>query len=483
MQGSHMRGMRSVVASASAGMMLLAGCAGADENGQDLVWGACEGTLAESGLECAALEVPLDWGDPDGETIEIALSRRPAADPDRRLGVLLVNPGGPGAPGTAVPAAADGSLGAEIVARFDIVGFDPRGTGRSAGVTCEVTLATTVPADQAEYDEILELRREQAEVCANTNPQLPYLDTVSAARDVEAVRKALGEDRIGWYGWSYGTQLGATYAEHYPDRVFAAVLDSMYDHTRPGPDLVDEQAAAREVAFERFVAWCEAAEACLPGVDDVAGAWDALKGAAEVAPIPVLSGDGATPAEVDGDMVVDATAALLASPDHSWPALGEAVAAGRAGDGTGFAAMFADDGTTVGAMLAIRCLDWPATPEDRDFRRVADRAEAAAERSPRFGAHAHWYYAPECLGWPVEATNAPAAYGFDQEVPVLVVGARWDPATPYAWAERAAEAIPGASLLTYEGDGHGASPHSACVRERVAAFLVDPDEPIASACE
>lgn len=480
-----MRRMRRTASYAAAAAMLLTACTGesdrADEPETALTWEACEGALAETGLECAAVEVPLDWDDPGGETIDIALSRRPADDPERRIGALLVNPGGPGAPGTSVPAAADASLGTDVVARFDIVGFDPRGTGRSAEVSCEATLATTVPADQTEYDQALENRRRQAEACADANPQLPYLDTVSAARDVEAIREALGEDRVSWYGWSYGTQLGATYAELFPDRVHAAVFDAMYDHTRPGPDLVDEQAAAREAAFDRFSDWCEADRDCLPGTDDVAGAWDALVARAQADPLPADVEHA--PETVGGDMVVDATAALLASPDHTWPALGEAIAAGQSGDGSGFAAMFADDGATVGALLAIRCLDWPGDPADRDFARVAARAEAAAERSPRFGAHAHWYYAAECLDWPAEPTNPPDELQFDRDVPVLVVGTRWDPATPYTWAERAAASIPGASLLTYEGDGHGASPHSACVREQVAAFLADPDAPGEETCE
>ncbi len=468
--------------SAVAAVGLTAGTAGGEPEGAgELEWSPCEGDLAGTGLECAAVEVPLDWERPSGETVDIALSRRTAADPDRREGVLLTNPGGPGASGRLTPAVAESLLGAEVVERFDIIGFDPRGTGASAGVACALPIATTVPADAAEYATLLEDRRQGAEACAEEHPHLGHVDTVSAARDIDVVREALGEEGISWYGWSYGTQLGATYAELYPGRVDAVVLDGMYDHTRPGADLVDEQSAARERAFERFAEWCDAAADCVPGVEGVAAAWDRLVEAADAEPLPADEASEAAPDRVDGDMVVDASAALLSSPANTWPMLGDAVEAGLAGDGSLFAEMVAES-DMVGAMLAIRCADWPASPADRYFERVATRAAIGDRRYPRFGAHAHWYYAPECLEWPVEAGNPPRPHAFDREMPVLVVGGKWDPATPYEWSVSAAEDIPGASLLTYNGDGHGASVHSACVREQAALFLVDPGAGILAEC-
>lgn len=443
-----------------------------------LEWSDCDGELAEFDLECASLTVPVDWDDPNGDTMNLALSKREASGGDP-LGSLLLNPGGPGGEGTSLPGIAEHLAGAEVAEQFDLIGFDPRGVNDSEVINCPVSLATVIPSDEDEYADVLEDKHTEAQECAEENPHLGYVDTVSAAHDIDAIRVGLDEDTISWLGYSYGTQLGATYAEMYPENVHSMVLDAMYDHTRSSLDIIDEQSAAREAGFSRFIDWCDAADECS---GDIGEKWDDLVARADENPLSTDNAMEGAPESLNGPEVADATAAMLSAPEM-WPGLAESIEDGLNGDGSELANMLADDGTMVAPMVAVRCLDWPADEDFTDFDAVAQRAADAAAESPRFGAHAHWYYSPECVEWPQEATNPPSEYDFAEDMPILVIGGQWDPATPYEWSEQAAEDIPGATLLTYTGDGHGAGPNSVCAQEQTAAYLIDPTSDIETECD
>ncbi|QSB04650.1 alpha/beta fold hydrolase [Natronoglycomyces albus] len=455
---------------------------------ESLEWHECAAELGEAGLLCASVTVPLDWnvaetGTPwnehHGETIDLALSKRPADSGDSERYALL-NPGGPGASGLSVPANAEALLGTQVTEHFNLVGFDPRGIGSSAGISCQVSLATVIPGEASEFEELMSTKRSEAQQCEADNPQLGYVDTASAARDIDVIRQALGTEKISWYGWSYGTQLGATFAELFPDAVESMVLDAMYDHSRPMPDLIDEQTAAREAGFDSFAQWCDGSHDCAVA-GDTAATWDDVVAAADSRPLPAEDAQPGSPHHVNSAAIADATAALLASPTVTWPMLGEAIASASEGDGSLFANMLAAD-DAVASMVAVRCLDWPVDDQLSDFASIAQRAEAASVEFPRFGAHAYWYYAGECLQWPHAATNPPEPYAIDEDVSILIVGGHGDPATPFTWAQTAAEAIDGASLLTFTGDGHGGSVNSECVREQTASFLLGKRADIATSC-
>lgn len=472
------------LALSTATLFAVAACSTASDNDTTLEyevepveWSECEDELAELGLECASLTVPVDWDNAGGDTLDLALSKREASGDS--LGTLLVNPGGPGASGTGLPGIAEHVVGPDIAEQFDLIGFDPRGVQDSDVITCTVSLATVIPTDEAEYADVLESKKAEAEECAEQNPHLEHMDTISSAHDIDAIRQSLNLDAISWVGFSYGTQLGATYAEHYPDHVDAMVLDAMYDHTRSSLDIIDEQSTAREAGFNRFIEWCDTAEEC---VGDIGTQWDELVVQANSEPLSTEEALETAPGSLNGTEVVDATAAMLSSP-QMWPTLAEATAAGLDGDGSEFANMLADDGTMVAPMVAVRCLDWPIDEGFADFDTVAQRADDAHEDNPRFGAHAHWYYSPECVEWLPDPTNPPSANDISDDVPVLVIGGEWDPATPYEWAEEAAEQIPGATLMTYTGDGHGAMPNSECAQQQAAEFLADTTADIAAVCD
>ncbi|GAB3881750.1 hypothetical protein GCM10029964_038340 [Kibdelosporangium lantanae] len=227
-------------------------------------WQPC--TDATNGAECATLEVPLDWGRPDGAKISLALARHRAADPVRRLGSLVLNPGGPGGAGAEVVEYGVSQLPQGMRDRFDIVGFDPRGVGRSTpAITCgqPVFGPTQFPATQAQFDQLVAHNRAVGEDCLRTTgPLLEHVDTISVARDLEALRVGLGDEKLNFLGLSYGTLIGNIYANMYPRNIRAMVLDGPLDHTVGSARMVSDENATSEVALQHFFTWCEQEPSC-----------------------------------------------------------------------------------------------------------------------------------------------------------------------------------------------------------------------------
>src|SRR5512142_2743653 len=235
-----------------------------------ITWGPC---AEDPTVECGTLAVPIDWRRPDGPTVDLALARRPATDPAARIGSLVINPGGPG--GSGVDAVLGGhGFSPSVASRFDLVGFDPRGVGRSHPILCSTALLNggpaALPANQADFDARIAYNRTLAADCRQrTGPLFDHVDTLSGVRDLDAIRAALGDQKLTYYGISYGTLIGEEYAEVYGDRIRAVVIDSDMDHSLGTAGFLRTETATAQDSFDEFAAWCDRTPACgirVPGV-------------------------------------------------------------------------------------------------------------------------------------------------------------------------------------------------------------------------
>ncbi|GGR44862.1 proteinase [Streptomyces cinereoruber] len=453
---------------------------------QKLKWRDC----GVEGFQCATLRAPLDYAKPDGEEIELAVSRVRATGPGKRIGSLLVNPGGPG--GSAVgylQAYAGIGYPAPVRARYDMVAVDPRGVARSEPVECltgpqmdAYTQVDQTPDDAAETDALSAAFKDFAAGCAKRSGKvLPHVSTVETARDMDVLRAVLGDERLSYVGASYGTFLGATYAELFPDRVGRLVLDGAMDPSLPALDLNRDQTAGFETAFRAFAADCVGRPDCPLGTGSVPAAGEALKKffrAVDAEPLP--TGESRKLGES-----LATTGVIAAMYDEgAWPQLREALAQAKGGRGAGLLAL-ADsyyerepDGeyaNLMAANAAVNCLDLPAA-----YRGPADAAKAVPsfeKASPVFGRGLAWA-ALNCTYWPSPATGRPHRITAEGAAPILVVGTTRDPATPYKWAESLAAQLSSGTLLTYEGDGHTAYGRgSDCVDTAINTYLLEGTPP------
>ncbi|MET9774705.1 alpha/beta hydrolase [Streptomyces sp. NPDC006367] len=450
--------------------------------------------------QCATLRAPLDWKNPSGETIGIELIRaRSSGGSGDRLGSLFFNFGGPGGSGVAaLPAfAADYE---ELRSRYDLVSFDPRGVGNSRGVRClapeaaekaEAELDDTPDDDGGETDALLEFNRLVAAACEkNSGDVLPHVGTTEAARDLDLMRHVLGDEKLHYFGISYGTQLGGVYAHLFPERVGRAVLDGVVDPTR---DMMEEalgQAEGFQLAFEHFASWC-VEQRCALGESTEAVVEAALAFETVLDETPLPTSDGG---ELDGDELLDAVIGSLYS-QRFWPALLVGLEALTDGDGDVLEELAktlgqrgtggdTDDGSddetdesnANDAFKAITCDD------SSDRYTVADVERGMPEfleASPLFGPGLAWSTLA-CTGWPVPGEAPHPEVSAPGAPPVLLVGNTGDPATPYEGAARMAERLGRGvgRVLTYRGEGHGAfDSGNPCVRGAVHAYLLDGELP------
>jgi pimeloyl-ACP methyl ester carboxylesterase len=428
--------------------------------------------------------VPLDYAHPKRRMIDLALLRTRATDPARRLGSLLVNPGGPGVSGLDLPidlrdaALRAGGSDAEVFARYDVVGFDPRGVAESTGVRCGDDVDAfyaqdATPDDTADRRALIEDMRTFARACAsNSGRFLPFMGTRNAARDLDAIRKALGDQRLQFLGYSYGTQLGTAFAEEFPRFVGRLVLDGAIDPKLSGVELAQQQARSLEESFQRFAESCAGDAACAFNSDgDPAGAFDRL--IAQLDAAPLQAGNGRT---VTASQAVTGVANALFVRAR-WPAIANALAAASRGDGSGLIGLFDDyaqrssDGTysnLAAANLVVNCADyrWPRGTKGYDALVTKIR-----DQSPRFGQAFVWEFLP-CAYWPVPTRPKPAPKAKDLP-PILVVGTTGDPSTPYKWSQSLAGALPGSVLLTRDGEGHTAYlGGNQCIDDAVNNYLL-----------
>ena len=431
--------------------------------------------------ECGTLRVPIDWAQPYGPAVTIALARRPAADRERRIGTLLVNPGGPGGSGVDFALDSPSFFSAELRDRFDIVGFDPRGVSRSHPIVCTTTLVTAAPPrtiDSAKaYDTLVAYNRRLAADCAKrTGPLYGHVDTLSVVRDLEALRVALGEKTISFYGASYSTLLGEQYAERYPRRIRAMVLDSVMDHTVGLAGFLRDEAATAQDSFDEFVAWCGRSTECAVHGRDVRKLWAGLLASARRG---TLRDPNDTAYRLSLHDLVGV--AFTSMYDPQWHALGIFIKAAVDGAGTRLSRSAAAADVSRHNFHALFCADWSmATAGYADLRARLDRIARTSPEMPFSPLALSSAYG--CLGRSGVVANPQRALAPARTGPVLLVNARHDPATPYAWARHvAAQLGPRATLLTYEGWGHTVYRHSDCVAGTVDRYLLTVRPPAAGA--
>ncbi|MFJ2582531.1 alpha/beta hydrolase [Kitasatospora aureofaciens] len=433
----------------------------------------------EPAVRCATLKVPLDYADPGGETVDVALARMPAADPGRRIGSVLLNPGGPGNSGVGMVQWGWKNYEGPLHDRYDLVGFDPRGAGRTTPVSCldDRTRDEWTSTDDPAYDH----GRILADACrAKAARLLPYVGTRNTARDLDVLRGALGDRKLAFLGLSYGTYLGALYAEEFPDRTGRLVLDGAVERSTDLLHLNGEQAAATETEFRAFAADCAGAEDGCPLGTDPAAAPQRLA--------DFLDGLKDHPLRASGGRLLTATLGwngalnVLYDGHRSWERLRTALEPAMTRGDADELLKLADAAngrdeeghfeTPADAYAAIHCADAPLAPTDADLR--AALADLAV-RAPLVGRHdtRATLLDPDCRPWPFRSPEQPHTVKAPGSAPILVVGSTGDPVTPYPWAQRMAAGLEHGVLLTREGDGHTAYDKSGCVRSAVTAFLVD----------
>lgn len=438
-----------------------------------LVWNPCGGN------ECATLTVPLDYAHPRAATIPIALVRRRATDPAHRIGSLVINPGGPGEAGTQLLGRDLGVLTPTVKARFDIVEMDPRGVGNSGGLHCSDpgtggsgtgAKVDPVPVTPAGRTALIDADRGYAQACAQrAGALLGRIGTTDVARDLDQLRKALGDERLTFLGISYGTLLGATYADLYPTHVRALVLDGVIDGALPSFELWMAQAVGFQQQLDGFFAACGSSCAWQPGIP-LPDALDRLIQRIRAQPLP--AGNGAI---VGVSELYSALFSRLYSRSR-WGSLGQALGAAERGDGGPIlditrSYLGETSGSTINsdASNAINCLDHPV---DTDVTHYPALAAQAALRARHFGPYLAWAGAM-CATWEAPPSREPHAVQAPGAPPALVIGTTDDPATPYAWAQDVASHFDQAALLTRNGTGHVAYFSSSCIRSKVDAYLVD----------
>ncbi|HEX4981450.1 MAG TPA: alpha/beta hydrolase [Ilumatobacteraceae bacterium] len=440
----------------------------------------------DEGVDTATLDVPVDYADPDGPVFELFLARHRAAKPEERIGSLLVNPGGPGFGGSEFAIFAElVPYDEELLDHFDIVGWDPRGTGQSEPfVDCiddydRFFAEPDITPDTAqERAEAVDLAEEFADDCvANNADIIEHIGTNNSARDMDAIRRALGEETISFFGFSYGSELGATWATLFPDTVRAAVFDGASDPNADTTESSIQQLRGFESTLSTFLAECSADTDCAFHNDgDAEGAFDALMAELDEGPIPGL------PDRPDVNRRVALTGVIQAMySEVYWPALEESLADARAGDGSGLQAL-ADsyfqrqpDGTygnELEAFQAIGCADTSERLTVAQDDALSARYTAAAPRLAPEGSAGSYSctFFPDALDPRIEITGAGAG-------PIVVVGTTGDPATPLDSTRAMAEALEDGRLVVVEADQHTGYNVNTCINEVVNDYLVDLNPP------
>ncbi|WP_406382346.1 alpha/beta hydrolase [Streptomyces sp. NBC_01618] len=453
---------------------------------QQLNWRDC----GVEGFQCATMKAPLDYAQPGGDDIKLAVSRAKATGPGNRIGSLLVNPGGPG--GSAIgylQSYAAVGYPAQVRARYDMVAIDPRGVDRSEPVECltgpqmdAYTQVDQTPDDAGEVARLSGAYKQFASGCEQHSGEiLPHVSTVETARDMDMLRALLGDEKLHYVGASYGTYLGATYAELFPARVGRLVLDGAMDPSLPAVEVNRDQTAGFEAAFQSFAADCLKKADCPLGTTSTADAATRLKQLfAQLDARPIPTGDSRALTES-----LATTGVIAAMYDESaWPRLREALTGAEKGDGSGLLSLSDSyyerepNGTYTNLMsanAAVNCVDMPPAFADAD---AAARALPSFEKaSPVLGRTFTWA-ALNCAHWPVRPTGTPHRIEAKGAAPIVVVGTTRDPATPYKWAESLAGQLSSGTLLTYRGDGHTAYGRgSDCIDTAINTYLLDGTPP------
>ena len=495
--------------------------------GQKVEWYDCVATAGveksadKTGFQCAKVKVPLDYSQPGGQTIEIAMKKHLATGSVRQ-GTLFVNPGGPGYSGVDMVESNETQFSPTLNQAYDIIGFDPRGVGSSTPITCgdgagqqpanaaqgrmgvndsqPGSLAADVAGDDptpfrdaenpaadggAEgnisfptlIDEITkDFKQEEANCAAHTKPAglLDHVDTVSVARDLDVLRALSGDQKLNYTGFSYGTYLGATYAELFPANTGRMVLDGALDPSLTYNERRQGQALGFERALRNYVAWCQSGQNCPLTGDTDAGVKQIGDVFTSANQSPVPSSDPNRP--VTGEDMKQVISLLLYSPETSWGTGNEALAQViNEHDASIFRTILsrldAQPVVSTGAMIGTNCLDYRVEGDMATWKAQSEELERIA---PRFATIAE---AGDlgCQAWGHTGTQPPKALHAKGAAPILVIGTTGDPATPHEWAVALADQLDSGQLLTWEGNGHTAyanSGHGPCVTKAVDTYLL-----------
>jgi pimeloyl-ACP methyl ester carboxylesterase len=460
-------------------------------------WRPCE---EDATAECGTVRVPVDWAKPRGPQFDVAVARRKATDPAHRIGSLIINPGGPGGSGVDFALGGADYFSPELRQRFDIVGFDPRGVARSHPVVCSLDLLTKAPSpelhSQAEFNRLVAFNRTLGNDCrTRTGPLFDHVDTLSVVRDIDALRVALGERKINYYGVSYGTLIGQMYAELFPKNFRALVIDSNMDHSLLTRRFLETETDTAEDSFREFASWCARDTTCVLHKQGVGTVWRELQAKADRGQLH--DPDDPTRLLTAFDL---SNAVFGAFYGPEWEGLAEALAALQAGKplpagsalrGTagrpGVAAAgvarvgFASAGSAPRAAadesveypVPVFCEDWRF--QIRDYPEAAQLWAQARRRAPNMRmSPIAWGIGTACLGLTTKVNNPQHPLKVKGAAPILILNGLHDPATGYNWGANAARQLGrAATLVTYEGWGHGVYGRGACTVQATDRYLVD----------
>jgi pimeloyl-ACP methyl ester carboxylesterase len=464
--------------------------------GQELTWEGCQDyatsdydadPLSDKAVQCTHLTVPLDYADPSGDSIRIGVLRKPATSTEDRIGSLLVNPGGPGVAGLST-AASVAKANDDLASRFDFIGFDPRGVGSSEPVieclTDEETdaeraddseLDTSAAGTEQNESQAKDYASKCAERTEHGKEMLENIGTRDVVKDMDVLRSALGDDKLTYVGYSYGTRIGSAYAEAFPRNVRALVLDGAVDPTQSQIDSTVAQGAGFQKAFDDFVAWCVKRDDCALGKDE---------GAAQGTFKDLIDPLEDRPVDVDGRPLTfeDATTGVVQAlySQQLWENLNTGLNELRQQKGEGLmflADLYLERGqdgtytTTQDAFTAIHCVDDPRITDPNQIKDLNTRYKKAApfldDGNPPGTAR------DACAFWPVPETSKPHVPEVGDLPPVLVISTTNDPATPYEAGVNLAKALKG-GLLTYEATQHTVFLQgNSCVDSAGATYLID----------
>jgi len=451
-------------------------------------WQPCTG--ANHGMQCASIQVPLNYADPQGRKITLALSMIPATAPvSQQQGVLLVNPGGPGASGLSFAGEIAAGLSPQVAATYDIVGFDPRGVGSSVpALSCDPSFFDGVRpnydfANAAAEQVLIDRAKTYAADCEKRFGWfLPYMTTVNTARDMDQIRKAFGVQQINYYAFSYGTYLGQVYGTLFPSRVRRMVLDSTVDPT--GAWYADNisQDYAFQGRFDAFLAWVAKYDSVYhlgTTSAQVGAAYATARKRLTQTPVDGPNGPLIGPDELDDTFLIGGYVTWI------WPDLAEALAQYvNSGNTAGLVSMYntagAQNENLFAVYNAIECGDvnWP-----RNWSKWQSDTEKVYQTAPYEAWPNAWFNAA-CAFWPVKGPATPFKVDGAKLPPILMLQGTLDPATPYAGAQDAHKLLPSARMVVVRGSGiHGqsmASPPDPCVQNYLNSYLASgalPEQP------
>ena len=442
-----------------------------------IVWTACDGSTSTE-VECGNIEVPFDYADPEQGSFVLYVKKHNAASPADRIGSMMVNPGGPGFGGSSLADDAQYYFSQDLIDRFDIIAWDPRGTGESTpAVDCVDTFdeyfgLDSPPETPDEKQALIDASQAFNDKCAeNSGTILPYISTQASAQDINSLRLALGEEKVSYFGFSYGSELGTTWATMFPETVRAIVVDGAVDPNASSTEEGMNQAKGFEGQLATFLKQCSEKTTCAFHND----------GKAEAAFDQLVLDIDTTPLEVSKDRtpvtqgVLFTAVAQAMYSDYYWPQLSEALSEAQNGDGKGILQLYddyyqrKDDGTygnELEAFLAISCLDDPGASSVED---VDSHIEDFIAAAPRLGGN--FAYGYSCALWPVKQASKVTITGKGAG-PIVVVGTTGDPATPLDSTRKMALGLEQGILIVVDANQHTGYGANSCVVKAVDDYLI-----------